>query len=180
MGMACQCPQCGITFLIPTAPQPAAAAAVEPEANWAVEDFTQPPADAVEQFAEQLSEPAPSAPPPSPDAEKPAVLEMLAEEPPDKTGGVESLGALEIAAFHIPCPNGHVLEAPQEMIGHFVICPYCSVQFKLRRENSSEYQQRQEFLDRARAQFWFKWTIIIGVMVGLGLLVMIIMSLFMS
>jgi len=182
MGMACQCPQCGITFLIPTLPQQATAAAtaVEPEPNWTVEDFTQPPTDAVEQFAEQLSGPAPSAPPPLPDAETPAVQELLAETVPAKADPVDSMGMLEASVLHIPCPNGHELEAPLDMIGHPVICPYCSVQFKLRRENSIEYLQRQESLDQARAQFWFKWTIIISVLVGVGLLVMIIMALFRS
>ena len=190
MGMACQCPQCGMTFIIPTI-QARAPAASEPD--WAAEDYTSPPDAPFEQFAElqattpqfenfAVEEPASQIDPPAAKAEKsaaktekPAVQDLLEEMDP-RAGDVVSMGALEDAVLHIPCPNGHELEAPVEMIGHRVLCPHCSVQFRLHREDSIEYQQHQEILDRARARFWSRWALIIGILIGLGMLAMIIMA----
>ncbi len=82
----------------------------------------------------------------------------------------EALGSL----FHIPCPNGHELEVPAEMIGSRALCPHCGAEFRLRRERSVEYQREQEILDSKRAQFWFKLAIIAAGVVVVVLLVMIV------
>jgi hypothetical protein len=89
--------------------------------------------------------------------------------PPDE------LSTLNPGVVHIPCPNGHELETPVEMLGEEVLCPHCGVQFKLRNEDSKEYHVLQENLEHRRAQFWLNWAIAASVVVGLGLLTMLIM-----
>src|SRR5690349_1780314 len=65
---------------------------------------------------EPIAAPAPETPPPEP--EKPAEPELL----------------------HIPCPNGHELEVPPDMIDTEVLCPQCNVQFRLRAKDSIEHR----------------------------------------
>ncbi len=154
MGMACQCPQCGMTFIIPSIQQPAAAV---PE--WTAEDY------AAQAAAEQ----------PAAEPEKPVLHELLDELHLGKPADINALADFEPSLYHIACPNGHELEAPPDMIDQEVLCPYCSVQFRLRIENSAEYRQRLDMLDRERARFWFNWAIAAAVLVGLGLIVMVIM-----
>jgi hypothetical protein len=62
------------------------------------------------------------------------------------------------------------------MIGQEVLCPHCAAQFRLREEDSIEYHERQEKLLIERSRVWFNWSIAAAVLVGLGLLMMIIMS----
>jgi rubredoxin len=46
--------------------------------------------------------------------------------------------------LHIPCPNGHELETPPEMLDQEVLCPHCEAQFTLRRKNSVEFKRQEE------------------------------------
>ena len=82
--------------------------------------------------------------------------------------------------FHIPCPNGHILETPKEMLGQAAACPYCGVEYRLKKENSQEYRQHQMFQQRAKdrkaSNFWFNLTIVFAVVIVIGLLIMIISS----
>src|SRR5437016_5178299 len=104
MGMACQCPQCGMTFIIPTI-QAQAPAAGEPE--WSVEDYTSPPDAPFEPLAElrattpkfenfAVEEPSAPIEPPAKaqksaaKAEKPAVQDLLEETDP-RAGDAGSL-----------------------------------------------------------------------------------------
>ena len=178
MGMQCQCPQCGTAFIIPTiesAPSPAGASAA-PDLGLAPFDDADP-----------LTGPAST---PSRQRESaPSGLEDFA------AGGFEShdLGSRSFAAdegiseaigglsdevgevlLHIPCPNGHVLDVPLDMIGARAMCPHCRAEFRLRREKSEEYLREQEILDAKRAQFWFKLAIIAAGVVVIVLLVMIL------
>jgi hypothetical protein len=78
--------------------------------------------------------------------------------------------------LHIPCPNGHELETPLEMLNQRVMCPQCGVEFRLRREKSFEYQRQQDILDRKREKFWFQLAVIAASFVGVVLIAIIVMS----
>jgi hypothetical protein len=159
MGMQCQCPQCGVAFIIPTIDAPAPSGQ---SASPASQSLELAPLDEGEDFVEE----------PIPARERPA-------EP------APSLDLAEIAAtelgttirdepmLHIPCPNGHELETPMEMVGERAQCPHCGVEFKLRREKSIEYLHQQELLDRRRARFWFQLSIMAASFVIMVLLVMV-------
>jgi hypothetical protein len=77
---------------------------------------------------------------------------------------------------HIPCPNGHELETPVEMLGQDVLCPHCGAQFHLRREDSREAHEERERREQRRAEAWFRWSIAAAVIVGLGLGAMIVIA----
>ncbi len=174
MGMQCQCPQCGTAFIIPTiesSPSPGGTTA-DPELGLA-------PFDDADPFDQ------PTAAPSRQMESAPSGLENFA------AGGFEShdLGSASFAAdegigeladevgevlLHIPCPNGHVLDVPLDMIGARAMCPHCRAEFRLRREKSEEHLREQEILDAKRAQFWFKLAIIAAGVVVIVLLVMIL------
>jgi len=155
MGMQCQCPQCGTAFIIPTIEGAASGGELHAE-----------------------GEPAISVAP----------LEGAADLVSDDA--IAGLDASEIAAsqlgaaadadhlLHIPCPNGHELETPLEMIGQRALCPHCGVEFRLRREKSIEYLHQQELLERKRARFWFQLSVMAASFVGFVLLVMLGIMLF--
>jgi hypothetical protein len=90
----------------------------------------------------------------------------------DPTGAVTGPQML-----HIPCPNGHELETPPEMLGEEVICPHCGKQFTLREKDSLEFKRKkreqQEKQDIRSGKNWLTWSVIIAVAVLLGLIVMI-------
>jgi rubredoxin len=86
--------------------------------------------------------------------------------------------------LHIPCPNGHQLDAPFEMLGQDVLCPHCEVQFRLREVDSLEYKVRlAQARERAEAieehavgEAWLKWAIVVSVLVALALVLLIVLS----
>jgi hypothetical protein len=65
--------------------------------------------------------------------------------------------------YRIPCPKGHILETPSDMIGQQALCPYCNTQFALRVEDSVEYQEEQAAAKLRREEeinrLWVKWSI---------------------
>jgi hypothetical protein len=83
--------------------------------------------------------------------------------------------AAELEIVHVPCPSGHELETPREMLGQEALCPYCNKQFRLRLEKSLEYikeraeEQRREDLKLGRK--WLKITIVLTTLVVAGLAV---------
>lgn len=82
--------------------------------------------------------------------------------------------------LHIPCPNGHVLETPIEMLDQDVLCPHCQSQFQLRRKDSQEFKRKKQ-LERERREHrvgkaWFNWAVVVVVLVLLGLVVLIFSS----
>jgi hypothetical protein len=85
-------------------------------------------------------------------------------------------GDLASSVVHIPCPNGHELETPLDMIGEQVMCPHCRARFVLREEDSVEYRIREENLEQRRARFWLTWAITAAVLVGIFMLTMFIMA----
>ena len=116
---------------------------------------------------------------PSDDAKPAGELGGLLEDFP---GGAEDVvhsagGDLEGGSVvHIPCPNGHELETPLEMIGLEALCPYCRIKFRLRNQDSFEFKHQQAILDAKRARLWFNIAVITATAVGLGLVVMMIVA----
>lgn len=86
----------------------------------------------------------------------------------------------EPQVLHIPCPNGHELEVPPEMIGQDVMCPHCSAQFLLREKDSVEAKRRKreelELKDYKAGKTWLMWAVIFAVLVVIGLVIMIAVS----
>jgi rubredoxin len=165
MGMQCQCPHCGMTFLIPTvAIEPAAAEPAFPDFGGSeaggrrtgVYDFLgnlhQQPATAPRSEPEAIQVPGLTAP----------VVQTEAEAAP--------------RVLHIPCPNGHELETPWDMIGQEVLCPHCGAQFRLRAQDSLESLEAQRRRDAQRGKAWFQWAVAAAVAVGIGVLVLIAVS----
>jgi hypothetical protein len=179
MGMQCQCPQCGVAFIIPTitpAAAPAPSVAPAPAASNGsslelvpIEDDDKPARhQPVRQEITELEVPS---------------IELSALEAFDDGGrrGTElDIGELEDEAgeslLHIPCPNGHMLDVPAGMVGTRAMCPHCRAEFRLKRERSVEYQREQEIIDAKRAKFWFKLAIVAAGVVGVILVFMIIAS----
>jgi hypothetical protein len=66
--------------------------------------------------------------------------------------------------LHIPCPNGHELEVPPEMLDEDVLCPHCGAQFKLREKNSVEFKRKQQEEEEKKfaksGKLWFNWAIV--------------------
>ncbi|MCA9246134.1 MAG: hypothetical protein KDA42_03435 [Planctomycetales bacterium] len=82
--------------------------------------------------------------------------------------------------LHIPCPNGHELETPDNMLGQDVLCPFCGEQFHLRFQDSvearRERREARERKERKVANAWFNRAIIAAIFVVGGLIVMIAIS----
>jgi len=83
--------------------------------------------------------------------------------------------------LHIPCPNGHVLEVPPEMLDTEVLCPHCKAQFRLRAKDSVEHRKRREqeeaIRDAKTNKFYYQFAIVVVSVVALLLLTLMIMSL---
>lgn len=112
------------------------------------------------------------------------IAEPAVEEPawPGAGGRRKSvLGELAQPAgpelLHIPCPNGHELETPPEMLEQEVLCPQCNAQFKLRRKDSVEYKRKAEeeqmIKEHKLGSAWLQGAIIIAVLIFIGLAALI-------
>jgi len=165
MGMQCQCPQCGVAFIIPTI---ASAAPASSSSSGATLELAPIEEDRVPPSVEEIEV-------------EPNGLDAFG------SGGIEvgDLGGptIEIGdvideagetLLHIPCPNGHILDVPREMIGARALCPHCQTEFRLRHEKSIEYLREQELIDAKRAKFWFNLAIVAAGVVGVVLAVMIV------
>jgi len=150
-GQAVHCPTCGMLFLIPA---PLAAPAAAPTAFGP--SFGPPGDQAPSRFAHLGAGPATAEAP----AEEQAAPMMEAPAPPE-----------EPELLHIPCPNGHELETPLDMLEQEVLCPQCNVQFRLRKKDSVEYKRKKEEADRLKeiksGNFWLNMAIVAAVLVGL-------------
>jgi hypothetical protein len=138
-GQQCACPVCSTLFIIP--------APLGPPPSTSGPEFPQP---------EPVSEPADAAPSPFPDIDvfaskrsrrepqfPPETEEPAPSEPEPASPGPAVMSITEAELLHIPCPNGHMLETPPEMLDHEVLCPHCKVQFHLRRQDSEEYKRKR-------------------------------------
>jgi len=82
--------------------------------------------------------------------------------------------------LHIPCPNGHELETPLDMLDQDVLCPQCQAQFTLRRRDSVEFKKKKEEEDRIReakaSKMALNAAIVAAVLVGLLLVGLVVMA----
>jgi hypothetical protein len=82
--------------------------------------------------------------------------------------------------LHIPCPNGHVLEVPPDMLDTEVLCPHCNAQFLLRAKDSLEHRKRREqeeaIRDAKTNKFYYQFAIVVASVVVLLLITLMIMS----
>ena len=149
VGQQSQCPMCGQVFAVP-AP---AGMAPAPEPEVQTSPFGGPASPAVE-------EPAPF------------IVGGGSVSPFDPSGALAGPSVL-----HIPCPSGHELEVPPDMIGQDVMCPHCGVKFLLREKDSVEAKRRKqeqmELKDYKAGKTWLMWAVIFGVLVLIGLAIMI-------
>lgn len=155
-GQQCHCPTCGMLFIIP---QPLThsfegSSEVAPGGRFAGLNIVANTGSEVPSFAPGES----SAPTAIAEPEAPAEPELL----------------------HIPCPNGHELETPLDMLDQDVLCPQCNAQFRLKRKNSVEYKKKKELEENIRLEkigsLWLTWAIVAVVVVVVGLLGLIIAS----
>lgn len=184
MGMQTQCPYCGIMFIIPVIDPHALQAAygMQGGAAYAPQQESYLPGEMQEIY--------------DPTATQPGLRDFLgqvaagevAEQPhPEQPHGVGAVDyesasvALQDGGtpgcVHIPCPNGHELETPFDMLGQEVLCPHCGAQFRLRNEDSREYLEKLEKRERERGKFWFNWAVTAAILIGGGLLVMVAVAL---
>lgn len=146
MGMQCQCPQCGTAFIIPTIAGATPGGGQGPMAHTGDIELAPLPEDEdLEQIAPPSNYPAPAS----------AVADL--EDFGAAAAEAEIEDGLNRESFlHIPCPNGHELETPMDMVGQRAQCPECGVEFRLKREKSREYLLQQEILERRQGNFWFQ------------------------
>ncbi len=82
--------------------------------------------------------------------------------------------------LHIPCPNGHVLDTPEEMLEQEVLCPQCGVQFRLRSKDSLESKQKKKEQEELRSlkagNAWLTYAIVAATLVLLLVFGLIIMK----
>lgn len=183
-GQAAVCPFCGIEMLIPAPLNQPSGPSSTPSSQ---EDSRQPPAagpaetallghgkDAtVGQVSDASSFPSISGP----------SVEAGTFEQSGGTGPAMALasGAEENqSVFHIPCPNGHILETPSEMLGTPVMCPICQTTFEPQYEASEEHRRKREettakAAERA-ARFWLQLAIGAAIVVLGGLIMLIIFA----
>ncbi len=183
-GQAAVCPFCGIEMLIPTPLHQPSGPSSAPSSQ---EDSRHPSADGPAETALRgdgedatVSEASdassvPSVSGPSVDA---GIFEQSAGTGPalGMAPGAEESQSI----FHIPCPNGHILETPSEMLGTPVMCPICQTTFEPQYEASEEYRRkRQEMAAKAAeraARFWLQLAIGAAIVVLGGLIMLIIFA----
>ena len=173
-GQQCTCPHCGMLFIIPPPPAPAMYApppmhhASAPQASFA------PSAGSIG--------PPPAAPmlPPAPFANVGPTFSTMATptvEAPSATAPAPVEVTKPAELLHIPCPNGHELDTPREMLNQEVLGPHCGEQFLLREKDSVEFkrkkQQEAEAKEYKRGKAWLNWAIVVAVLVVIGLVVLI-------
>ncbi|HVA48789.1 MAG TPA: hypothetical protein VNH11_20655 [Pirellulales bacterium] len=146
----------------PSPEQPFVAGPFAPAAGPAAPAF---PAEPAHDFPTIQTEPPAQSAAPEP-APSPAEQPPAAEEPK------------EPRIVRIPCPQGHELQTPTDMLDQEVLCPICGTQFRLRYEDSLEFKEEQTERRRHRAeqlnQAALKWSITAAVVVVLGILGMIL------
>ncbi len=97
--------------------------------------------------------------------------------PQDVAAQFGTVHAEQQSVLHIPCPKGHVLETPRDMLGQDAMCPFCQRQFRLDFHNSREYraekEDRRERREQKLGQAWMRWSIAAAVVVVLGVILSI-------
>jgi hypothetical protein len=167
-GQQCVCPMCGQPFLIPS---PVGAVAPT-QGGPAMYGST----SALPDSAAREEQPAPQ---PEPQAAPQASAEPTGA---DAAAGLPFVtqNTADLPLLHIPCPKGHELEVPRDMLNQFVECPQCQAQFTLRERDSVEYRKKHSAEMERRweqtGQAWLQWAIIFAVLVVIGLITLIALS----
>ena len=175
-GQQSQCPLCGVIFIVPMPIAYAAAVVVHPMS---------PGPPAVYPPGYPLVPPPPAVEPDAPvnpfealkaAAEAAEAAKAAATAPPAEA--TAPAPPVEPILLHIPCPNGHELETPEEMLDQEVLCPHCKAQFVLRRTSSVEYKRQRDEQERLReykaGKFWLNLAIVVVVLVVLLLVGLIV------
>lgn len=171
-GQQCKCPYCGSEFLVPSPSQ-------APPADTATSGATSAGSHGDEAWASE--EPAAAAEEPQPAAFPGIKIGPSADSVPgDAVPHFGPHDAGQQSLLHIPCPNGHVLETPRDMLGEDAMCPYCQAQFRLRLEDSREHQQQRAEQSARREQklgrAWMNWAIAAAAVVILGIIVLVVIA----
>lgn len=167
-GQQCVCPMCGQPFLIPS-PVGAVAPMLGGPAMYGSTSALPDSAAREEQLAPQ----------PEPQAAPQASAEPTGA---DAAAGLPFVtqNTADLPLLHIPCPKGHELEVPRDMLNQFVECPQCQAQFTLRERDSVEYRKKHSAEMERRweqtGQAWLQWAIIFAVLVVIGLITLIALS----
>ena len=174
MDQQCQCPHCGVEFLVPRpAGFPAAGQPQWTGSDAPVFDEPAPPPDVHEQIVLGIG------PRIGPQIGSPAGP-AAAWSAPEPAPVFVPLSAAQVELLHIRCPSGHILETPRDMLEEDVMCPFCQAQFHLRYRDSIEYKHEKEAkIARREAQLgraWLHWSIAIAVVVLIGVIVLIAAS----
>jgi hypothetical protein len=154
-GQQCHCPTCGMLFIIPQPiTSPHVGAGAQPGGRFAGLNVVGHTGSEIPAFVPGESS------------------QTIATVVPDAPAEPELL--------HIPCPNGHELETPVDMLDQDVLCPQCNAQFRLKRKNSVEYKKKKELEEKIRLEkiggLWLTWAIVAVVVVVVGLVGLIIAS----
>ncbi len=181
-GKTCQCPYCGLTLAIPVP------AGRLPQTPPTVTPFP-PSSPASSPVIPAVPSPAIVSTPAGTASESPPVIGRrrrpaldasqtelnFGEEKKRESSTVDVTKKEEL--FHIPCPNGHELEVPREMLEQTALCPHCNSQFKLRERDSVEAKRkkviREEQQERQTSNTWLHWIVGISVAVLLFLLALV-------
>jgi len=177
-GQKCKCPYCQTEFIVPQAPG-------GPPSDSAPSDSVPPdsvssdsvPSDSAEPIYEepglQFDDDLPTEwqPGPSVGESIAGVDQVVAENP------FETNSAAEQSTLHVPCPKGHVLETPRDMLGQWAQCPFCQEEFQLRFENSLECRKEKADLQERKEQkigkAWMNWAIAAAVVVLFAVIIMV-------
>lgn len=93
----------------------------------------------------------------------------------------DALRPPEPTIYRIPCPNGHVLKAREEMLGEQVCCPECNEFFVLRASDSVEFRRQQAQLraeaEERAARAWLTRAIWAAMIIGLSFVAMLVIGL---
>lgn len=182
-GQQSQCPFCQSMFVIPapggdSPTQPAEQAPPTPPA-------AAPPVSSQDFGPPVTAPPAPASPPtpylgqpisnPEPNDPFAAMAAATSSESPQAP--VEA--PRETRILHIPCPNGHELETPDDMLDEDVVCPHCYTQFQAREKDSVEYKQKRERereireMKTAKMWIWIAGIVAVVALVLIGTLMII-------
>jgi len=172
IGQQSECPFCHTQFLVPAPPGGLPDKSFQPAAPPAAQ---QGPIN--EQPPEQLDDELPTEWQPGLSVGE-SIGRSLGEDAPQVSENLfQQPGAEQRNIFHIPCPKGHVLETPREMLGQYAQCPYCRAEFKLLLQDSQEYQaeieKKQERREQKLGKLWMNWAIAAALVVVFGVVIMI-------
>jgi len=167
-GQKCKCPYCQTEFIVPQAPggpPPAPALLDSAEPIYEEPIYEEPDVEADDDLPTEWQ------PGPSVGESIAGVDQVVAENP------FETTSADEQSTLHVPCPKGHVLETPRDMLGQWAQCPFCQEEFQLRFENSLEYRKEKADLQERKEQkigkAWMNWAIAAAVVVLFAVIIMV-------